>query len=383
MYAVFDGGQYVVTTGTRDLDEALDVLEVHEMQAEAAREGHFDVRHAEAEKVMTAFVAVEDRRVGTQRSIEHAFDRLRPFVAGKFVRQLDNEWLKATKAALKRTPQKPRKGSEKPPQVGYAEASIALSFNWLSVAILHWCEAKVALAFLPFKRPGRVKGRKRVFTKKEQAIILRWSRGTENYDPETGTWTPSDGPLSERELHERRMVERMFVISLATASRPGAAWALARGPSLETPYIHEETLFRLPVGAAAPRNKLAPAVGLSPETMTCVRRWDEEDPPGEPYILCTFKDGRPLSAASCSRRWKKAMDKLGIKGRRHTCRHTMVTALVAENTPAIVISALAGMSLQTIRRDYNHNDDRSLQPAAFPAIDSVLRDGLDIVVHPD
>jgi integrase len=379
VYAVFDGGNYVVTTKTRNLDEAQDVIELHRMQAEAKREGQLDVRHAQAAEVMDEFVAVQGRPSGTQRSIVDAMDRLRPFVDDKLVRQLNGKWLKATMEALKSAPQKPRKHAKRQTQIGYAEASRVISMRWLSVAILDWCDQNGALTYLPFKRPGQPKGRTVVFDSREQKVIQRWSRGTEDYDPKAGTWSPARKPLDARELHGRRMVERMFVIGVATASRPGAAWGLARGPSLDCPYLHEETLFRLPVGAPAPRNKLAPAVQLSPETTMHVRRWDGEDGPSQGYILHTFRGGRPLSAAACARRWAKAMKRLGIKGRRHTCRHTAVTALVSLNVPAIVISAVAGMSLQTIRRDYNHNDDRSLQPLAFAAVDTVLTKGIGIV----
>jgi hypothetical protein len=117
--------------------------------------------------------------------------------------------------------------------------------------------------------------------------------------------------------------------------------------------------------------------------MAEVHRFVEEDGPDEVYLLRTWErtggPARPLSQRACSIRWRKAMRKLGIKGTRHTCRHTTVTGLVRKNVPAIVISATAGMSLRTIKRKYDHNAERDVQPIAFPAIDALLAKGVGIV----
>jgi hypothetical protein len=272
-----------------------------------------------------------------------------------------------------------------PPKVGYADATICVAMAWLTVAIMGWCRKHKAMPFLPFRRPAQGAGRDIVFDSREQQIILRWSRGTEDYDPKTGRWTPAKWPLSEREILERRMIDRMFTISLASASRPGNVWGLATQESLDCPYllVEEETLYRVPVGAKAARNKLAPPVKLSPAAMAEVRRFVGEDGPDEVYLLRTWErtgaPARPLSQSACSIRWRKAMRKLGIKGTRHTCRHTMVTGLVRKNVPAIVISATAGMSLRTIKRRYDHNAERDLQPIAHSAVDALLARGVGVV----
>jgi integrase len=366
----------VVTTGTKDLGSAEDFLAVYAAQAEAKREGHLDVRFADAIELIDAFEEVEDRPKGTQKSIENAFDRLRPFVAGKVVRQLDNRWLKATMEALKSAPHKQLDANGRPRGFGYAEASRVISMAWLSVAILHWCGEHGAMNYLPFKRPSQPKGRTTVFTPQEQAIIMRWSRGQEDYDPQTRRWTPAPEPLTAKQVHARRMIERMAVMGLATASRPGACWGLARMPSVECPYVHSGTLFRVPLGSAAPDNKRATPVALSGETMGHVRRWEQEDGPDQPYILHRWDGNGPLTQNACANRWRKAMEALGIKGRRHTCRHTTVTGLVAKNVHPIVISAVAAMSLRTIKGKYNHSPDAVMQPMAFPQIDAILKSGI-------
>lgn len=380
-WAVFNGGTYVVSTKTADFQKAKDFLEVYEAQAEAKKEGEADVRFADATEVIDGFVRAKGRSRESQDSLRNALDRLRPFVAGKKVRLLDDDWVDRTWEALKKAQHKEIKFAKGPPGCGYADASIWLSFAQLSVAILKWCGRHGAMRHLPFKRPAAVKGRDIVFDSREQQVIQRWSRGTEEYDPKTRKWTPASQPLNERQVHERRMIDRMFTISLATASRPGNVWGLATQESVDCPYIllEERTLYRLPVGVTAPNNKKAPSVVLSPATMAAVRRYVTEDGPDELYILRTWErtgiPARPLSQAACSTRWKKAMLRLGIKGRRHTCRHTTVTNLVHRNVPAIVISATAGMSLRTLDDKYNHTAGRDVQPIAFAAIDALLAKG--------
>ena len=122
---------------------------------------------------------------------------------------------------------------------------------------------------------------------------------------------------------------------------------------------------------------------LSPAAIAEVRRYVKEDGPDEVYLLRTWertgRPARPLSQAACSTRWKRAMRRLGIKGRRHACRHTTVTHLVRRNVPAIVIGATAGMSLRTIKERYNHNAERDVQPIGFAAIDALLAKGVGIV----
>jgi integrase len=374
--AIFNGGDYVVTTGTKDPKKAQDALELHEMQAEAKREGLLDVRYADAVEVLDAFEAVEGRPPKTQGSIKNAFDRLRPYIEGKTVNELNSKWLKRTMEALKSAPHKRLNRQGKPSGFGYAEASRVVSMAWLSVAILDWCAENGAMSHLPYKRPKQPKGRDLVYSPQEQATILRWSRGQEHYDRTTRRWTPPAKPLTAEEIYDRRMIERMGVPSLATASRPGGCWGLARGASNKCPYIDRGTLYRMPLGCTAPDNKRATPVALCAEAMVHVRRWEEEDGPDQPYILYRWRGGGPLSQAACARRWRKAMEKLGIDGRRHTCRHTTVTALVAANVHPLIISSVAAMSLPVIKGKYNHSGDRVMQPWAFPQLDAILTGGI-------
>lgn len=384
-WAVFDGGVYVVSTKTRDLEKAEDFLEVYAAQAEAKREGVLDVRFADATEVVDDFIAVKGRPAETQGQIERGMRFLKPFVAGKTVRRLDDEWLEKTREALKKTPQRQVPFAKNPPKIGYADATIWLAVAWLTVAIMGWCRRHQAVPFLPFRRPLQPDGRDVVFDSRDQQTIQRWSRGTEEYDPKTGRWTEAKRPLNERELHARRMIDRMFTFGLATGSRPGNIWGVATQESLDCPYllVEEETLYRLPVGAKAPRNKQAPPVRLSPAAMAQIRRFVEEDGPDEVYLLRTWErtggPARPLSQAACSIRWKNAMRKLGIRGRRHACRHTTVTGLVRKNVPAIVIGATAGMSQRTLKRKYDHNAERDVQHIGFAAIDALLAKGVGIV----
>lgn len=383
-WAVFDGGVYVVSTKTKDPAKAQAFLDIYKLQAEAKRMGELDVRFADATSVIDAFITVKGRPAQTQGQIERGMRFLKPFAAGRKVRELDDDWLEDTRKALKKTPQRQVPFAKKPPKIGYADSTVWVAIAWLTVAILLWCRKHHAMPFLPFQRPVQPKGRDFVYSSRDKAIIERWSRGTEDYDPETGRWTAAKRPLNGREIHERRTIDRIWTFSLPTGSRPGNIHGLATQESLDCPYIdlEEETLHRLPIGATAPRNKQAPSVRLSPAVMAEVRRFVAEDGPDEVYLLRTWEftggPARPLSSRACSTRWKRVMQRLGIEGRRHACRHTMVTGLVRKNVPAVVIGATAGMSERTLRDKYDHSAVRDVQPIGHAAIDQLVAKGIGI-----
>jgi integrase len=56
----------------------------------------------------------------------------------------------------------------------------------------------------------------------------------------------------------------------------------------------------------------------------------------------------------------------------HTLRHTCITALAEQRLSASVISAVVGISVQSLRTRYNHPDSTALQPLAHACMFAVL-----------
>lgn len=388
-WIVFENGVYLISTKTKDRKKAEHFLDLLNLQDEAARVGIFDVRGADVIRICDAFEKAPGVSANVNKQNRYRLARLRPYLQGLKVRDLDDDWLIRTTAALKATiPGNvgARKGRDRRriPEPGeqrrLKDGSIEGSLQTLRWAIRYWCRKKQLPLVIPFEAPPRTPGRDRLLTAEEQAILLRWADGEESYDPRTKTWSPPKRPLNGQERHSRRMFGRLLRLGLATGSRPGRLEGLAWWPSQSAGHIDIEigTLFRLPVSGAKGKVKHAPPVVLSPALMAFVLQWKAEDG-DEIYLIRKFRDRQPARRAA-AQLFDRVVRKLGIVGlTRHVLRHTAISGMVAQGVPASVISAVVGISLQVLKERYDHSDDRAVQPLAHPQLDRLLVAGMMIV----
>jgi integrase len=252
----------------------------------------------------------------------------------------------------------------------YKASTVQVSFQALRTAIRVYCRDHATPLIMPFGAPTRPPGCERVLTAEERDRILRWARGSESYDPKTGTW--SQGRIGRLERHRRLMVGRLLELGLVTGTRGGRFEGLAWSPHPKFGHIDVETglLHRCPPGALAPARKQAPPVLLPPGLLAEVRRWKAADG-RQPYLFRTRKGGP--AGAKLGVTFTEALQKLGIDDvTRHTLRHTCITGLIEQAVPASVIAAICGISVQMLRTRYNHSDDTAVQPLGHASMDRLL-----------
>lgn len=369
-WALCRGPVYLQTTGTRDREKAEKKLRLAQLQEMAELRGLVDLQQADLIKVCDKYEKLTRYRRRLRKAkrainIRHGLQRLRPHIEGLRVGQLDNERVDAI--------------VEKLEAEGYKYGTIVNSFDHLVTAIRAWAKKSVECV-LPFDQLPRAAGRTRVIEAHEQARALRWARGDETYDRATDTWSPPRRPLSAKERHRRSQFERMFVLGMATGSRPGRWDQLGWGPNYVCGWIDIAgcTMFRLPLGADPDLLKEAPPVLLSASTMAMVRQWRAEDAPDQPWVIRTF-EGRS-SARAAEGVFVRACRHLGLVGvTRHTVRHSMISGCVARGVPVEPLSRTAGVSPWVLRHRYNHSDARSVQPLAHAAIDDLLAEGIPVI----
>lgn len=217
----------------------------------------------------------------------------------------------------------------------------------------------------------RPPGRDRVLSVEERDRILRWADSDLRYDAKTGTFGP--GRIRKRERHRRLMIGRLVRLGLATGTRPGKYWGMAWAPHPEFGHIDVETglLHRCPIGAPVSARKRAPSLKLSPDLLAMVRGWKEQDR-GQRFAFRTMRGGPTTDYLADM--FVAAMEELGIAGvTPHVLRHTCITRMIERGVSASVISAVVGISVEMLRRNYNHSDEQLVQPIAHGAMDEVLR----------
>ncbi|MGH7069418.1 MAG: tyrosine-type recombinase/integrase [Acetobacteraceae bacterium] len=366
-WCIWDRSTYVVSTRTKNKTKAEDFFARFKRHQDAKRLGLVDARYADATEICDYFEAqIPLDKPKRLRDVKYRLARLRPYIKGRELRQLDGAKVNTVMAAMAKAGSKP----------GSIQATVA-SFR---AAIRRWCRDKVTPVVMPFDSPPRAPGLTRTLIAEEQAIARRWTLGDEDYDPATGTWSPPRRPLTPRERWRRRMFERILVLGLGAASRPGKHEGLAWYPSRRFGHIDLATgqLFRCPLGTPAELLKLAPTLLMGSELVKYVRRWWEEDGPDALYVIRKL-DGTPMTRAG-AQLFERVMRKLGIEGvTRHTLRHTSISAMIAAGVPASVISSAAGISMQVLRTRYNHSDDRLVQHIAHPGLDLLLVKGLRVL----
>jgi integrase len=357
-WGVHRGSVFLKSTGTTDEAEARLFLTVYELQIEAREEGIVDPRYVQTTEIVDYYLSqIPEQDVGVRNFATDALKRLLPYLEGK--RLLD-----ANGAAIAKI--------ERMMLETYRPLTVHASICAFRTAIRTWSRDHAVATVMPFGGRKQPPGRDRVISVEEQERVLRWAYGGEDYDPATLTWSPARRLLRNMDLHTRLMVGRVMELGVGTGTRPGRLMGLAWAPNAETGHIDVAAgiLHRCPIGARVSARKRAPALILPPVLLAKVRRWKKEDG-DRPYAIRTW-GGKP-------RRWddgfffRRALARLGIVGVvRHTMRHTCITRMIEARVPSVVISAVVGVSVKTLRDRYNHSDEAVVQPAAHPAMDGLL-----------
>lgn len=357
MLAIYNGGDYQMSTGTRDPEEADRVLNLFRLQDEAKRAGIIDARNVQLSTISQFYLdQLSPERRTAIRTAKCRMKQLAPYIQGLRLGELTGDRVVAIEKELRKR---------------YAVHTICCMFKTLRAAIRAFCVQHGTPLVLPFPPRPRPRGRDRVLTAEEQARILRWCKGSEVFDPVDGTWRPVKVDKFDR--HRRIMIERLLKLGLATGSRGCQLEGLAWAPNRQFGHIDlgTGTLHRLPIGSSVNSRKKAPAVTLPPALLKEIRSWRETDG-SQRYVLRTWT-GRPIGQ-KFGKKFSAALQGLGIHGvTRHTLRHTMITNMIEAGVPAAVISATAGISVEVLRDVYNHSDEAAVQPLAHQAIERLLR----------
>jgi hypothetical protein len=359
-WALFTNGSYTMSTGEKTEEGANRWLMVFLLQKEAELDGIYDVRRASVAAIIKhREEAVDKKELVSAPVIKSTLKALKDYVKGRQLRELTDDWVEETQEAMM--------------AAGYAYEYSCNGIRYLCTAIRKYTKPKYGAIYMPFNLPPSAPGRVRVLEDFEDAIVQRWSTGTESYDPQTGVWTPASEPLSDTELRDRRLVYRQVYLGKRFGSRSAIYENLSHGPNtVGGGYfdLDEGIFYRVPPGTRTARNKLAPPVNLPPEVVEELRRWEEEDrgKPGWPWVFPTL-DGEPLGYDWQAIIYKRSLEALGIMGvTGHTLRHTCITLLVKARVEPKAISALCGVSLQMLHKRYDHSDNFALQEWAHAAI---------------
>jgi len=79
------------------------------------------------------------------------------------------------------------------------------------------------------------------------------------------------------------------------------------------------------------------------------------------------------NGAKAGRQFNWVLRALGIVGvTRHTLRHSCITGLIEQGVSASVISAICGISVDTLRKRYNHSDETAVQSLGHAAMDRLM-----------
>ncbi|QUS37825.1 hypothetical protein RPMA_02310 [Tardiphaga alba] len=359
IYVIRNHSVYVKSCKTRDKQKAEDAFMLFGMQTEARQEGIFDPRRTLCTDIMDYHVSqISGDATHALKNDTERLGRLRPHIEGMKLGALTGKVFAAIERRMRRT---------------YAASVVHASRKAMRTAIRTWCNDHSAPLVLPFGPGKEPDGRDRVLEGFERDRVRRWSTGTENYDPETDTWSPG-GPLSCIERNRREMVYRVLTLGLPTGTRGGKFAKMAWKRTAKFGHIDVGTgiMHRCSPGTKAPALKAAPAVLLSPVLLKEVRGWAERDAAARERYVFRRHDGEPagdwLSDTFC-----QAMRDLGIEDVVvHTLRHTCITALIEQGVSASVISAIVGISVQSLRTRYNHSDSAAVQPLGHVHMDAVL-----------
>jgi integrase len=359
-WALFLNNRYLTSTKTKNRIEAEQFLEIMLLQEEAKRDSIVDIRRAKATDIVDFAIRTYPKsKKKSRRVIVCVLQHVRTRVEGLRLQDLNGDWLLETEEKM----------LEENYRYGYFYECIAR----LIYAIRRYCKDCMSPAIIPFSRPPKSPGRERVLSDAEYDRILRWADGDEAYDKFTGIFTPQER-ISAYERNCRLMVGRETRLGRSLGSRPGIYEGQAWEPNSRFGHIDiaNATFHRLPSGASAEARKGAPAVALSPKLLAEIKRWKAFDG-DEKYVFRTMRGG-PLPAQTLREMFVAAMEYLGIEDVvGHTLRHTCITRMVERGLSASVISAICGISIDMLKRRYDHSDARVVQVIGHGVMDDLLR----------
>jgi hypothetical protein len=352
-WVLFKDGKYDRSTGTKDQAEAKQILDVLQLQEDAREDDIVDCRRAAATEVIEHRIkVVHAQKLRSAAQIESTLKALKPHVAGKQLRQLDGDWREETEEAMR--------------EAGHSYSYYFNALNYFRTGVRNYCAAALSVPILPFKMPPRAESRKRVVSKDEQAVIVRFSTGNEAYDPPTAVWTPRNW-ISDAERHRRLITYRETFLGATFGSRAGVYVGLSYGPRADGGgYFDLENgvFFRVKPGTRTSANKRSPKVDMPPETVDEIVHWREMDG-GCPWVFPTLDRSGPLGQERMRVIYEGAMEELGIEGVfAHVWRHSFITRMIEAGESAPAIAAVAGVSVQMINRVYDHHDMGTVQRLA-------------------
>lgn len=347
------GSTYLGSLGTRDPAKADELRHCYVYQEEARGEGVVDARQSLATDVIDDYldgIPLEDegaRALGKER-----LERIRGYVEDKRIADLAGKGMVAVEREMRKV---------------YAHSVVQTCIKTLGTAVRQVSLDNGHPIEPPWATRKEAPGRERVISPREHEAGLSWAADRNHSAP----------LLADRWAAHRKMIfERLLELGIGTGTRGGRFAAMAYEGGHGCGYVDLATgiMHRVPPGAATSALKAAPALKLPPKLLGKVRRWRAEDGPDQPYIFRRF-NGKPADLKYLEEVFKDAMDTLGIAGVvLHTCRHTTITRMIEKGVPASIISAVVGISIQMLRRRYNHSDDMAVQPLAHPAMDGLLGD---------
>lgn len=358
-WALFRDKCYVCTTRTKDQRVANEFMELYALQDEAKNKKIVEPRNFDvAEIVDYAIRTYPAKKKRSRHVVVTVLTTIRPYVEGRRLQDLNGDWLLETEEKM----------LEKY-KYGYFYECISR----LITAIRRYCLSRICQPVVPFQRPPKASGRERVLTDAEIDKVLRWANGMEAYDKVTDTWTQQP-KISKYDANWREMIRRELALGLPVGSRPGVYDSLSWQPNAFAGHIDlcNATFHRLPSGGSAVGRKGAPAVALPPKLLAELTRWKEADG-AERFIFRTTR-GTALPQQTAQERFAAAMAHLGIEGvTRHTLRHTAITRMIEAGLSASVVAAIAGLSVEVLKKKYDHSDARVVQTIGHPVMDTLLR----------
>lgn len=358
-WKLFKDNKFVMSTGEKTKEGAERWLKVYLLQREAEDDAIYDVRRASAAAILDhRFKAVDRKRLVSAPVIKSTLKALAPYLQGKQLRDLTDDWVEEVEDGMA--------------AAGYSYEYFCNAIRYFTTGVRDYTKRNFGAIHLPFGLPPSAPGRVRVLKDAEDAIVQRWSTGTEAYDPRTGVWTAPTAPLSVADLRDRALIYRQVYLGKRFGSRSGIYDKLSWEPHADGGHfdLDRAVFHRVPPGAVTAPNKLAPPVAMPEEVVAELRRWREQDG-GNPWVFRTL-DGKPLRQDHQARIFKATLERLGIADfTGHCLRHTCITRLIEKGVSARVISAVCGISIKMLHKRYDHSDRRILQVMAHDAIVSM------------
>jgi integrase len=345
-WRAYKDGVYWGTTGRKTEAGANEWLRTMLLQQEAEEDGVFDVRRVSVAAVIEARKkAVERKQLQGAKVIRSTLKAIEPHVKGLQLRHLSDEKIEAVCKAM---------AAE-----GYARDTIVNGVRFLRTGIRQYTKKEHGAVFMPFDAPPSPKGRTRVVTdaERDRAKVMAAAA----FDPDNG--------LSDKQRRDLEVAYMELLLGMVFGSRPGTYHMLSweehgAGGWLD---LDGATFHRVPPGSSTPSNKLAPPVDIPEEILPELRLWKARAK-GNPWVFRTLKGG-PLGQGAQEIVFREQMEAFGlgyVTG--HMLRHTCITRLIRKRCTGPEISAVCGVSVETLYRRYGHFDRRSIQKLALPAM---------------